>query len=189
MKTPLRVLACVLLACALSACPETTVNEDFGLKPPALDADDWNGLWMSIDDDDTFKFTIADAEKGLVVMTETKKKDEKPLEFRLRRASDDDSVKLLFALVQDKDGKPGSSTLHLLRESDEGVLLVWMIDDEAVEKAIKAGQIKGTTESVKNDPHNHLDSDPANYTKLLEPQFWNWTEPAVLRRIKDKSDR
>jgi hypothetical protein len=186
MKTSFRVLACAFLACVLSACPETTVNDDFGLNPVALEADDWSGSWMAVgDDDETFQFTITDAEKGVIVMTEPGDKDDKPLEFRLRRAAADDKADLLFALVHEKDGKP-ASTLHLLRESDEGVLLVWVIDDEAVEQAIKAGQLKGTTQRVKNDPHNHLDSDPASYAKLLEPQFWNWTEPAILRRVREK---
>ncbi|MDZ4404757.1 hypothetical protein [Prosthecobacter sp.] len=185
MKTCLvRVLACVLLACALTACPETTVNEDFGLKPVALEADDWNGLWMPVDDDDKIQFTVTDAAKGVLQMTEPDVKKNKPMDFRMRRASNDDKVKLCFILTRDEDGKEAKMQIQLLRLPEEGVLLAWMINDEAVETAIKAGQLKGTTQRVKDDPHNHLDSDPANYTKLLEPQFWDWSEPSILKRAK-----
>ncbi|MBE2285100.1 MAG: hypothetical protein IAE77_16690 [Prosthecobacter sp.] len=186
MKASLRVLLAALLACFLSACPETTVDDDFGSKPSALKPDDWSGGWMAIDDDDVMHFTIADAENGVLLMTEPGDKDEKPVEFRLRRASADDQSGLLFALITEKDVKPVRNTLHLLRESDEGVLLVWSIDDEAVAKAIQAGQLKGTTERVKNDPHNHLASDAGNASKLLAPQFWRWTEPAILKRSPEK---
>ena len=55
---------------------------------------------------------------------------------------------------------------------------------DAVAKAIKSGRLKGETKVVKNDPQNHLVADPVNYPVLLEPQFWNWTEPMCLRRVK-----
>lgn len=185
MKTCLaRFLASVLLACALTACPETTVNEDFGLKPLALEVDDWNGLWMSLDDDDKIQFTVTDAAKGVLQMTEPDEKKNKFMDFRMRRASNDDKVKLCFALTRDQNAKEPKTQIHLIRLPDEDVILVWMINDEAVEQAIKAGLLKGTTQRVKDDPHNHLDSDPANYARLLEPQFWNWSEPSILKRAK-----
>ncbi len=184
MKTCLRALACVVLGCLLSACPETTVNDDFGLKPVQVDADDWSGTWMPIDDDDTFHFAITDAAQGALRLIEPGKKDDKPLEFKLHHASPDDDVKLWFALVREGAEKEAKTQAFLLRRPEKGVTLWWMIDDVAVEKAIKAGQLKGTTKRVKDDPHNHLDSDPANYLKLLEPQFWNWSEPSILRRVK-----
>lgn len=185
MKTTLsRLLACVGLVCLLSACPETTVNEDFGLKPAVLKAEDWNGSWTPVDDDDVFQLAIVDAAEGTLLMTEMGEKADKPFEFKVRVASNNDRQKLLFALTQDKGEKTPKTSLHLMREADDGVLLAWNINDSAVEKAIKAGELKGTTQRVKDDPHNHLDSDSANYSKLLEPQFWNWTEPMVLKRVK-----
>lgn len=184
MKTLLRLAACVLLGCGLTACPETTVGDDFGLQPLVLDAGDWNGAWTPLDDDSVLQITVTDAAQGLLRMTEPGKKDDQPLDFKLRRASADDKVKLCFALLREKDAAPAATQIHLMRESDEGALLVWMINDLAVEAAIKAGQLQGSTKRVKNDPHNHLDSVPANYTRLLEPQYWNWSEPSVLKRAK-----
>lgn len=186
MKASLRILLAAMLASLLTACPETTVDDDFGLKPQALKPADWSGSWMAIDDDDVIQFTLTDAENGGMLMTEPGDKDDKPVEFRLRQTSDEDKSDLLFALISNKDAKPARNSLHLLRQSGEGVLLVWSIDDEAVEKAIQAGQLKGSTERVKNDPHNHLASDPANASKLLAPQFWRWTEPAILKRSPEK---
>lgn len=180
----LRLCACVLLACVLSACPETTVNEDFGLKPLELKLEDWNGSWMPLDDDASIQFTVTDAAKGVLQMTEGDETTDKPMSFHLRRASADDKVRLCFALTRDPEAKEPKTQIHLLRMPGEGVILAWMINDLAVEKAIKAGQLKGNTKRVKDDPHNHLDSDPANYTWLLEPQFWKWSEPSILKRPK-----
>lgn len=186
MKTFLRIFGSAFLACLLSACPETTVNEDFGVNPPAVDAADWSGSWQAIDDDDVIQFTVTDAEKGVIRMTEPDDKDDEPVEFHLRQAAAGDKSGLQFALITEKASKPAKITLHLLRQAEEGILLLWTLDDEAVEAALKAGQLKGTTQRVKNEPHNHLDSDPANATKLLAPQFWRWTEPAVLKRLQEK---
>lgn len=183
MKTALhRLAASVVLACLLSACPETTVDEDFGHKPLVLKPDDWNGPWIPLDDDDRIQFTVIDAAKGILRMTEPGEPKDKPMDFQLRRAGADDKLKLCFALSRDAAEKQPGTQIHLLRQPEEGVILAWMIDDLAVEKAIKAGQLKGTTQRVKDDPHNHLTTDPANHAKLLEPQFWNWSEPMILKR-------
>lgn len=184
MNAPfLRACVCLLLGCLLTACPETTVDADFGLKPAVLKPDDWNGSWIPVNDDDTILFNVVDAAQGVLRMTESGKNDDKPDEFRLRRASADPDEKLLFFLMHDKDDQEDVA-LHLMREADEGVILAWAIDDLAVEKAIKAGELKGTTRRVKDDPHNHLVADPASYPRLLEPRFWKWSEPFVLKRVK-----
>jgi len=184
MKTLLRLCACLLLGCVLTACPETTVNDDFGLKPLTLKASDWNGSWQPIDDDDKTDFSVIDAQQGLIRFTEPGKKEAMPIEFKIRRASADDKVNLYFVLIHEKGTKPGSFTIYILRQSDKGILFLWGIEHDAIEAAIKAGQLQGSTRQVKNDTINHLDSVPANYTKLLEPQFWNWSEPMVLKRAK-----
>ncbi len=184
MKTLLRLVAAALLACCLTACPETTVNDDFGLKAAALKATDWNGPWTAVDDDDALQFAVADAAQGLVVMTEPGKKDDKPVEFRIRRASGDPKVKLFFALAHERGGKKPGSSIFLMREADDGVLFSWNIDHEAVAAAITAGKLQGTVKPDKDGAHSHLDSTAGNYAKLLEPQFWNWSEPTCLKRAK-----
>lgn len=187
MKTKLtRLFAVLLLLFGLTACPDTTVDEDFGLKPAVLKPEGWNGKWVPVDDDDLITFTVMDAAMGVVRMTEDDGKDKekaKPSEMLVRLVTDA-KTPLRFATYREVGEKKEPLPLYLLRERDDGVLIVWSIDHAAVEKAIKAGQLKGTTKRVKDDPQNHLDSDAANYGKLLEPQFWNWTEPMCLRRVK-----
>lgn len=182
MKTVLRLLAAALIACGLTACPETTVNDDFGLKPAVLEAADWNGSWTAVDDDDVMQFAVTDAAQGLVVVTEPGKKDDKPIEFKIRRASADPKVKLCFAIAHESGEKKPGSSIFLMREADDGVLFTWSIDHDAVAKAVQAGELKGKVKYDKDDPHNHLDSTASNYARLLEPQFWNWSEPTCLKR-------
>lgn len=183
-STVLRLLACVLLACGLTSCPETTVGDDFGLKPVELEADDWSGDWIPVDDDDIIQFAITDARQGGILMTEPGKKDADPVEFKLRRASADDKVELFFAVVRERKEKKGGASLFLMREPEKGVWFTWAINHEAVAAAIKSGQLKGTVKPDKDGAHSHLDSDSSNYTKLLEPQFWSWSEPMCLKRAK-----
>ena len=177
MKTLLRGLAAALLACVLTACPETTVDDDFGLKPAVLKAADWNGTWTPVDDDDAVQFAVTNAAQGLLVLT-------KPIEFRLRRASTDSKIKLRFAVARERADKKPGATLFLMREADDGVLYTWSINHDAVAAAIKSGQLQGTVKPDKDGAHSHLDSTPANSNKLLEPQFWNWSEPTCLKRAK-----
>lgn len=188
MKTLFRGFAAALLACALTACPETTVNEDFGLKPAVLKAGDWNGSWTPVDegDDDAVQFAVANADQGLLVLTEPGKKDAKPIEFRIRRGSADSKIKLCFAVAQERDAKkPGAASLFLMRTAEGGVLYTWGINHDAVAAAIKSGELKGSVRPDKDGAHSHLDSTPANYEKLLEPQFWSWSEPTCLKRAKE----
>jgi hypothetical protein len=145
MKRLLRLIAAVVIACGLTACPETTVNDDFGLKPAALKATDWNGAWTAVDDDVALQFAVADPAQGLVVMTEPDKKDDKPVEFKILRASADPKVKLSFALARERD--------------------------EAVAAVIRARKLQGTVKPDKNGAHSHLDSTAADYAKLLERSF------------------
>lgn len=184
MKTLLRFAAATVLACVLTACPETTVDADFGLKPVALKAGDWNGTWTPVDDDDAVRFEVSDAAKGLLVMTEPGKKDGKPVEFRIRRASADAKIKLVFAVAHERGAKSSGETLFLMREIEDGVLYTWSIDHEAVAAAIKAGRLQGTVKMYKDDAHSHVDSTAGNYKVLLEPGFWRWSEPTCLRRGK-----
>lgn len=191
MKTHLlRLLSCALLGCLLTACPETTVSDDFGIKPAALKAGEWNGEWVSVDDaeEEVIQITTIDATRGMLRMTEPGKKDDKPVDFEIRRASLDGKAHLLFALVteqKDKDKESaGQASLHLIRADDDGVLLVWSPNHEAIAKGIQSGQLMGTTRLAKGDPQNHLASETTNYTTMLEPQFWNWSEPSVLKRKK-----
>ena len=72
----------------------------------------------------------------------------------------------------------------LLGLSIDAFLYTWGINHDAVAAALKSGQLKGTVKPDKDGAHSHLDSTPANYEKLLEPQFWNWSEPTCLKRAK-----
>lgn len=185
MKTLLRGLVVALLACVLTACPETTVNDDFGLKAAVLKAADWNGTWTPVDDDDAVHFAVTNAAQGLLVLTEPGKKDDKPIEFQIRRASADSKIKLCFAIAQERDAKKtGAGSLFLMRTAEDGILYTWNINHDAVAAAIQSGQLLGTLKPGKDGAHSHLDSTPVNYEKLLDPQFWNWSEPTCLKRAK-----
>lgn len=124
------------------------MSDDFGIKPAALKAGAWNGEWAAVDDDgeEVSQITAIDATSGVLRMTEPGKKDDKPVDFEIRLASQDGKEHLLFALVtgqKDKDKEPsGQPTPHLIR-ADDGVLLVWSPNHEAIAKSIQSGQLMG----------------------------------------------
>lgn len=187
MTFMLRALTAVLLACVLTSCPETTVDDDFGLRPVALKAADWNGAWTAVNEkeEDAVQFAVTDSVQGKILMTEPGKKEDKPVELAIRRASADSKVKLCFAVAKERDAKKSAAaSLFLMRVAEDGVLYTWSINHEAVAAAIKAGHLKGGVKADKDGAHSHLDSAPQNCAKLLEPQFWNWSEPTCLRRTQ-----
>ncbi len=183
MNKLLRILAAALLSCALVSCPETTVDENFGAQPAVLKAEDWNGSWTQAgDDDDEARFTVLDTAPGVVRLEEADG-EAKPTEILVRQPTES-KTPLRFATIREAGEKKAPLPLYLLREGDDGVIFIWTIDHDAVAGAIKTGRLKGVTKVVKGAPQNHLAADPANYAPLLEPQFWNWTEPMCLRRVE-----
>lgn len=188
MKTPvLRLLAAITLSLFLSACPETTVSDDFGIAPMSLKPAEWEGPWHPADDaEEVFTFRVRDAQKGMLELREATPKDttKQPGIFTLcLRESGPKGIgpKLHFAILKDTS-KPDEGTLHLLRRSDENVFLLWSINHDAVTAALKSGELQGAAKPDKDGAHNTLASDPQNYSRLLDPRFWNWSEPTTMLR-------
>lgn len=185
----LRLLACLSLALVLCACPETHVGPDFGYKPATLKPAEWNGTWQVFADDTPATLVVTDAASGQLTLTEAPKhkkdKPGKPSVLTLREASlgKDGDDKLFFTTFREKDEDSSKLSPYLLR-ADKDVIILWMVDSDAVAEGIKAGKLKGTlTKPDKDGPHCRLDSDPANYQLLVQPQFWNWKEPIMIRRV------
>lgn len=186
----LRLFASLSLALVLCACPETHVAPDFGYKAAVLDPTDWDGTWQIFADDNLANLTVSDAANGQITLTEVPKdkkdKPDKPSVLSLRESSlgKDGDDKLYFSTMPEKDEDTSKLSPYLLRADKDGIVL-WMVNSDAVAEAIKAGKLKGSiTKPDKDGPHCRLDSDPANYPLLTQPQFWNWKEPIMIRRVK-----
>jgi len=186
MKRKLLTLPFVaLLALTLSSCPETTVSEEFGLTPVKLDKAEWQGRWIEAGkpDDEGFVFTIIDAAKGIFEARGTGKED-KPLEVRIHSAGGPDD-RLCFLTYTDKaSAKRGP--LHLITRPKDHVFVLWGPNHQEMARGVKSGELKGKLVKGDKDDHQHteLDSDPANYARLLEPRYWNWTEPDTFVRSR-----
>ena len=183
-----RLVACLALSLLLTACPETAVPDNFGTAPVRLKDNDWNGQWRPVDDEkETFTFRVKDAAQGIIELQETAPKDpkKKPEIFTLtlREMGTKTDEKLHFAILKDT-AKPDNGTPHLIRPSKDGVFILWAIDHDVVNAALKSGELKGTITPDKDGPHNTLTADPKNYPYLLAPKFWKWTEPTVMVQAK-----
>lgn len=192
MKT--KLLLGMLAMLGLTSCPETSVPRDFGAKPLKLKSDEWAGTWRNVGDDDDFRFKIKDEVAGQITVftTDEEKKTEDMMEIIIHKIGAKADEDLAFLTFFDKPGEPRGS-LHLMTVPDEGVFRLWNLRHDVIEAAIKSGELKGELKSVKekgdDKPHNHglLAADAANYAKLSDPKFWEWTKPdTFIRQGKTK---
>ncbi len=187
MKKPIYLASIAIgLSLLLCSCPETTVPTNFGVQPLKLNTSDWEGHWSGAgakDEKDSVVFTITDAAKGIFNAQGTGK-DDKPIEVFVHTAGSKED-KLCFLTYSDKPSDL-RGPLRLVSKPKDGVFLLWDANHEAIEKAIKAGELKGKIVKGDKEDHKHsqVDADPSNYPKLLEPKYWNWSEPETFVRAK-----
>jgi len=188
MKLILRPLAFILAALALTGCPETNVGSDFGYKYFLLRPSEWNGNWKAFNDDGVMQMWVSDAKTGQITITEAPdpkgKKPASDMLMTLRLASTNKGDRLYFATFPDKADPSKLLTPCLLHRIDKDTFVFWSINNEAVAEAIKAGKLKGKVKPEKDGAHSRLDSDPANYRVLIQPQFWIWMNPTMVLRQK-----
>lgn len=186
MKTKLTaMLSATLLALMLSSCPETTVSNDFGLTPLKLDKAEWEGTWIAAGKPakEGFVFEVTDAANGGFEARGTGK-DDKPLVVRIHEAGGTDK-RLCFLIYTDKaSNKRGP--LHLISRPKDNRFVLWGPNHGEIAQGVKSGELKGTLVKGDKDDHQHteLDTDPANYAKLLDPRYWNWTDPDTFVRSR-----
>ncbi len=173
----------------LTSCPETSVPRDFGAKPLKLKNDDWSGVWSNAGDRDDFRFEIKNAAEGqmMLMSPNPEKKTEEAMEILAHEIGVKAGEGLIFLTVFEKPGDM-RGTLHLMSVPNEGIFHIWSIQNEVIEAAIKTGELKGELKSVKekgdDKSHNHglLAATAANYAKLTDPKFWEWTKPETFVR-------
>lgn len=194
MRTLLRSSLVVVGLFLLTACPQTDVPRSFGAAPLKLNRSDWEGRWRDATDDGTLLFTVTDAAKGALTIlpSDSEQKKEPPIEALVREAGKTkDGETLAFMITFDKSGaERGSLSLITVPEKgrDKGSFHLWGLRHDAIEEAVKAGELKGEIKSVKEKddekPHNHteLAADASNYVKLIDPKYWEWTKPSTFIR-------
>lgn len=103
----------------------------------------------------------------------------------------DKGKNLAFLIHFDKNNE-AFGPIDLIRRPEKGVFHLWNPKHDIIEAAVKTGELKGELIKVPKTKdeaeHNHtrLVADPANYEKLLDPKFWEWTKPDVYVRSQQK---
>lgn len=184
----------------LAACPETKVPRDFGGETLKIVREDWEGVWRGAGTKEDVTIVVKNAEAGqmvLVVKDDEKKSGPKPkfskeaeIDILLHRSAGDGG-RLAFMTVLDKANSSWGSLL-LVTLPESGVFHYWSIRHEAVEAAVKNGELSGkllpVAEQGNEKAHNHteLASNEANYEKLTDPKYWEWTKPMTMVRANKK---
>lgn len=191
MKT--KHLARVLAAAAmigLTGCPETTAPHNFGTKPLNLKTEEWNGVWRNPIETDGMTFTVTDAAKGQLTITFPEKdgKKEEPMKVVINEVGGGEKNKDLAFFVHFDKANETTGPFNLIRRTDKGVFYFWNPKHDVIEAAVKNGELKGElikmpkTKDEAEHNHTRLAADPANYEKLLDPKFWEWTDVSVFVR-------
>ncbi|MDB6072907.1 MAG: hypothetical protein JWO89_547, partial [Verrucomicrobiaceae bacterium] len=56
-------------------------------------------------------------------------------------------------------------------------------------KAVASGKLKGSVTKTKDGAHSALAADPANYSALGSPEFWDWNKPQAFIRTDPPKKR
>ena len=194
-KLQLAPAMAVLMMLGLTACPQTSVPRNFGAKPLALKTEDWQGTWQIAGENDDLRFVVKDAAAGQITVLEPdaeKKKDkDEPVEIVIRETgAKEDGARAFMIVMSEPGGDRGS--LNLITVANKGTFHSWNMKHDVVEAAVKSGELKGEVKEVQDKgdqkPHNHtsLHADPANYDKLMDPKYWDWSEPGTFVRKQGK---
>jgi hypothetical protein len=179
-----RSTAALVLGVVLCSCPETTVPDGFGAGPVQLKPVEWEGTWSPVNEPgEIFAFKVLDAEQGLLELRETSGEGKnEAFTLALRQPVDGKMERgVCFAILKDKKKPAGG--LHLMRVDGKGrSFLLWGINHQVVNAALKAGELKGNVTTDKDGDHNSLAVEATNSATLLAPRFWNWTEPTIMVR-------
>lgn len=181
----------VVALLSLTACPETKVPRSFGSKPVHLKTDEWNGTWRSAGESEGMNFTVTNAAKGELTITfSDKDKKEEPLVAVVSEVASGEEAKDMAFLIHFEGNEKEVGPFNLIRRTEKGVFYLWGPKHDAIEAAVKSGELKGElikVEKTKDEAeHNHtkLAADAMNYTKLLDPKFWEWNKPEAFVRSK-----
>ncbi|MBX7208469.1 MAG: hypothetical protein K1X78_09175 [Verrucomicrobiaceae bacterium] len=197
MKTKnLALLPAVAVILVLTGCPETNVPRDFGSCPLKLNAEEWNGVWADPADGEGMTFKVVDAAKGQLTITFPAKANKEPevLQVVINEVNGGETEKkLAFFIHFDKTAAAaGLGPFNLIRRPENGVLRLWNLRHDVIEAAVKSGELKGTltkvpkTKDEAEHQHAQLAADPANYQRIVDAKFWDWTDPGVFVRTKEK---
>jgi hypothetical protein len=180
----------------LTSCPETTVPREFGAKPLKLKAEDWNGVWSAAGENEGMTFAVTNAAKGELTVTfpekEKGKEQDPPMNAVVREITRGDESKDLAFLIHFDKESTDFGPFNLMRCPEKGVFYLWSPKHDVIEAAVKSGELKGDLKRVEKtkdeEAHDHtlLVADPANYPKLLDPKFWDWTKPEAFVRSSAK---
>ena len=177
-------LLAVAIALTLCSCPETQVPRDFGTSPLKLKTDEWEGTWSEPGSNEKLVFTVTSADQGEL----TVKDKNNPILVAVRQITNSDSSKDLAFLIHFDKEKADFGSVNLIRRPEKGVFCLWGLKNDVVEEAVRSGELKGELKAVKKTDneaeHSHvrLAADSANYDKLMDARYWNWTEPGFFIR-------
>jgi len=99
----------------------------------------------------------------------------------------------LFSVAESQRGaklEALKQSLDPISKPDANVFYFWGPNNEAIEKAIASGKLKGTIKKDKDGAHCTLNADPENYKALASPDYWEWTKPeAFFKNGRDKAKK
>ncbi len=188
-----RILAAALLS-FLAACDVVLSTHPVGLEPVAIEAEEWQGTWVS--GEGAFTVTVPEGVAGRVELAWVEEEDGKPVlktsPVHLRSAGE-----WIFGSLQNDDddpgaGRPGSGQPENVRflwgrlAKDEGQILFWLPRVEKFQQLVEGGVLPGTVEEGGDVVLGQLE---ASHLALIASEergvLFEWEAPMIFRRLDD----
>ncbi len=183
----LRVAVVAFMLPVAVGCSAVYVDQPIGDRPARIEADDWEGVWIT-SDGDVAVAVASDREAGILWLADVEEHDGEPvmekLTVHLRQAAADDSERLLASVA---DGDQYFWVL-VVRDGDYVVAYDPVLDEfrDLVEQGVLPGSAADGEGLGDRDVYlrslgpGHLETILANAGSLFA-----WDRPHVLQRMSE----
>jgi hypothetical protein len=178
LKIPSLLFAVSLLA---AGCKGVYATRPVGEKPAVIVARNWEGTWMNEDQDQVFRLSVRDAEKGILEVSDFQGEAKKPpdgvFEVFILQGGE-----RLFASMKDCDHPERETYLWGQINKNGNRILIWAPDHEKFKDLVEKGLLPGKAE---DDAVILGDLKPEHYAIISSDSsgvLYDWENPIVLIR-------
>ena len=175
----MRLITLLLCTFLLAACDSVTTDGPIG-TPVAIDASQWEGIWLH--EESAITIRVVDAAAGELESAWIETKND-GLVMERQRGQIRQAGQWQFA-VMPAEGEADTQRYFLARAlMEDGRLILWTANPAAFRAAVETGRLPGT---VEDDDVRLPAPDDALVEKLIAdgPTLFDWESPLVLIRYR-----
>lgn len=172
-------LATLALTVFLSGCKAVYIHGPLGDKAVELKADEWEGAWNILGENDVVEMRVADPKAGKLEIAGVNAK-EKGFELETYPVLIREYKNWQFVNIQSKD-KPGFYTWGRIKNDDNKIIL-WGPDPEKFSALVKKGTLPGKIDGDNIFLEKLTPAQMDLITTDTQGTLMAWDEPLILVR-------